>query len=237
VGIDGPFGAPTQRFYDFDQSIILGSGIGVTPFSGILTDLQAREDRQRGRNASPATNTSDSTSNEKSLDTPDLSIYRRVDFHWIVKDKNYLLWFSDLLNDISKSASAHCNDANLHLDVHISTHVTQKRKNLSTYIYRYLLECHRTGEHPASPLTGLLNPTHFGRPDLAKIMDEHYESMLKLFEGASEKGDRKKRKVGVFFCGAPPIVYELADRCQLLTLRGREDKSFIENHFMMEVFG
>jgi dual oxidase len=45
VGIDGPFGAPAQRFYDFDQSIILGSGIGVTPFSGILADLQAREYR------------------------------------------------------------------------------------------------------------------------------------------------------------------------------------------------
>ena len=46
-GIGGPFGAPAQRFYDFDQSIILESGIGVTPFSGILADLQAREDRQR----------------------------------------------------------------------------------------------------------------------------------------------------------------------------------------------
>jgi len=53
-------------------------------------------------------------------------------------------------------------------------------------------------EHPASPLTGLLNPTHFGRPDLTKIMDEHYESMLKLFKDAGEKGDRKKRKVESF---------------------------------------
>jgi dual oxidase len=50
VCIDGPFVAPAQRFYKFDQSIILGSGIGVTPFSGILTDLQAREDRQRLEN-------------------------------------------------------------------------------------------------------------------------------------------------------------------------------------------
>jgi len=47
IGIDRPFGAPAQRFYDFDQGIILESGIGVTPFSGILSDLQAREERQR----------------------------------------------------------------------------------------------------------------------------------------------------------------------------------------------
>lgn len=185
------------------------------------------------------------------LQQPTLRTRRATKSHWTPRSFNILKSrlsldrqgqelssvVSDLLNDISKSASAHCNDANPHLDVHISTHVTQKCKNLSTYIYRYLLECHRTEENPASPLTGLLNPTHFGRPDLAKIMDEHYESMLKLFEGASEKGDRKKRKVGVFFCGEPPIGYELADRCQLLTLRGRENKSFIEYHFMMEVFG
>ncbi|KAM0308551.1 hypothetical protein ACHAPQ_012644, partial [Fusarium lateritium] len=39
VGINGPFGAPAQRFYDFNHSIIIGAGIGVTPFSGILADL------------------------------------------------------------------------------------------------------------------------------------------------------------------------------------------------------
>lgn len=57
VCIDGPFGAPAQRFYEFDQSIILGSGIGVTPFSGILTDLQAREDRQRLESSPAASST------------------------------------------------------------------------------------------------------------------------------------------------------------------------------------
>lgn len=46
VGIDGPYGAPAQRFYDFDQTIIVGAGIGATPFSGILSDLQTREDHR-----------------------------------------------------------------------------------------------------------------------------------------------------------------------------------------------
>ena len=40
VGIDGPFGAPAQRFYDYDYSIIVDCGIGITPFSAILTDLE-----------------------------------------------------------------------------------------------------------------------------------------------------------------------------------------------------
>lgn len=42
IGIDGPFGAPAQRFYDYQKSIIVGSGIGVTPFSGILTNMEQK---------------------------------------------------------------------------------------------------------------------------------------------------------------------------------------------------
>merc|ERR1712225_195050 len=234
IGVDGPFGAPAQRFYDFDQAIVLGSGIGVTPFSGILADMQARDEHLHTHGQSDT----HSELSEKGPVGYRKGRFRRVDFHWIVKDRNYLLWFSDLLNQVSRSASEHENDPHPHLDVNIFTHVTQKRKNLSTHVFRFLLECHRTEEHPASPLTGLLNKTHFGRPDLAKIMDEHYESMLEWYKEMGKKGIHiKKRKVGVFFCGAPPIGYELADRCQILTRRAREDKSYIEYHFMMEVFG
>jgi dual oxidase len=234
VGIDGPFGAPAQRFYDFDQSIILGSGIGVTPFSGILADLQERDDRRHARHTSATSSETEKASSSSSED----EVYRRVDFHWIVKDRNYLLWFSDLLNKVSSSQTPHASDENPHLDVRITTHVTQKRKDISIHVYRYLLELHRMDSHPVSPLTGLLNPTHFGRPDLGQIMDEYHESMLQMYKEPAEKGrNMGRRNVGVFFCGAPPIGYELADRCQLLTLRGREDKSLIEYHFMMEVFG
>lgn len=42
VGVDGPFGAPAQRFYDYDRSIVVGAGIGVTPFSAILLDLEQK---------------------------------------------------------------------------------------------------------------------------------------------------------------------------------------------------
>ena len=62
VGVDGPFGAPAQRFYDFDRSIIIGAGIGVTPFSAILTDFERQLHQQkdpwaggnRSRSLSPA---------------------------------------------------------------------------------------------------------------------------------------------------------------------------------------
>ena len=314
IAVDGPYGAPAQRFYDFDQTIIVGAGIGVTPFSGILNDLQTREDHGwRARRYSTTTN---ETSSDKSditrvgrrrqprrlsrhrkikqtdEDTPntasatksrqasltekltepaiptdsrnnampqlasqtpgstlpqslscsetekstlpkghnvDLSLYRRADFHWIVRDKNHLLWFSSLLNKLS--GDDHCPS----LDIRIHPHLTKKFKDppISLHVYRCLLEKHRTDIQPISPLTGLITPTHFGRPDFPKIIDQHYQDMLTLFENDKSR----KRRVGVFFCGAPVIGAQLADLCHEMTLRGREDGSEIEYHFQIEVFG
>ena len=49
VGINGPFGAPAQRFYSYQRTIIVGAGIGVTPFSAILADLQDKNDLETSR--------------------------------------------------------------------------------------------------------------------------------------------------------------------------------------------
>lgn len=161
--------------------------------------------------------------------TTQLPFYRRTDFHWIVRDKNHLLWFSALLNGISSGQHSP------NLDIRIHPHLTKKLKNppISLHIYRYLLESHRTDSQPISPLTGLIARTHFGRPDFPRILDEHYAEMAALF--ARDKG--RRRRVGVFFCGAPVIGAQLADLCRQMTLRGREDGSEIEYRFQIEVFG
>lgn len=261
IGIDGPFGAPAQRFYDYEYSIVVGAGIGITPFAGILNDLKTLE----AEATVPDAPNPEMIKLDDRSDTPEdkigvvhkkaesipcepgcaLPVHRRVDFHWIVRDRNYLLWFSDLLNHLSSPGARGRTEC---LDVRITTHVTKRRTNISTHIFRHLLERHRTEQHRISPLTGLINPTHFGRPDLAQIMDEHYDSMRELIAAASAARDEKdrsgrlrqqqakRRRVGVFYCGAPQVGYELSDRCRMLTLRGREDRTFLEYHFMMEVF-
>jgi dual oxidase len=296
IGINGPFGAPAQRFYDFTHTIVVGAGIGITPFSGVLADLQAKDDQSHGGpaatglakpepatgeksneensgeaaeagakaaasptapNASEGSLSSDSAGppcpkqqGSRAVFAPD---YRRVDFHWIVRDRNHLLWFSDLLNAVARSQlwhGAHDAQGHRHLDIRMQTHVTRRRKNISTHVYRWLLETHRTETHPESPLTGLLNPTHFGRPDFVRILDAHYEEMKAFragrLEALRERGESESTyedeadedfKVGVFFCGTPVVGEMLADRCRALSARGRTDGTKIEYHFMMEVFG
>ncbi|KAF9891379.1 hypothetical protein FE257_004235 [Aspergillus nanangensis] len=243
IGINGPFGAPAQRFYDFSHSIVVGSGIGVTPFSGILADLQAHDDQEHvtSDDITEKPPPDVTTEVEKDGDNPKIAEdYRRVDFHWMVRDRNYLLWFSDLLNSVSRSQLRHrAQEDSPHLDIRIQTYVTQRRKKISTHVYRWLLEMHRTDEHPESPLTGLINPTHFGRPDFVDVLDTHYEDMRKVKASMTKQDmdSRQRLKVGVFFCGAPVIGEILADKCALLSARGRQDGSRIEYHFMTEVFG
>lgn len=164
--------------------------------------------------------------------------YRRVDFHWMVRDKNSLGWFSNLLNTISRSQiwhRSHDENAFPHLDIRLSTHVTQKRKSIVTHVYRWLLELHRTDEHPESPLTGLINPTHYGRPDFTRILNRHYDDMVRFRQETGDEGE--KLKVGVFYCGSPVVGEILADQCRLLTNRGEVEGTAIRYHFMIEVFG
>lgn len=265
VGLDGPFGAPAQRFYDFDRSIIVGAGIGVTPFSAILTDIEQRfngdgdpwalsrrksisrslsrlNSRMASRSASRAqsfmngdvspprpheTATREKTSVMNDNDEPsphDTHTHppRRVDFHWMVRERNDLLWFSDLLNRAASLASPLC------LQLSIFPHITMRRKSLSTHIFRCLLDRYRPSSAPYSALTGLVARSHFGRPDLEMILDTFHADMVRqAWTGG---------KVGVFFCGHPAIGGVLADRCRELTARARVDGSGIRYLFMMEVF-
>jgi predicted ferric reductase len=242
IGINGPFGAPAQRFADFSHSIVVGAGIGVTPFSGILADLQAHDDQLHREPAALDEKDGPSQTETNPKDTPTNDTpedYRRVDFHWIVRDRNYLLWFSDLLNTVSRAQIRHRTwEDPPHLDIRIQTYVTQKRRKIATHVYRWLLEMHRTEDHPESPLTGLINLTHFGRPDFVDVLDRHYEDMLRVKGGMSKRAldTRGRLKVGVFFCGTPVVGEILADRCRMLSVRGRQDGSKIEYHFMTEVF-
>lgn len=233
IGLDGPFGAPAQRFYDFEYSMVFGyvellalrlgrllthdsAGIGITPFSGVLTDLQHHElERVKSRVDSPES--SDETPREPSP----YSNHRRVDLHWMVRDKNNLLWFSDLLNEVFR----HRTDSP-DLDIRINTYVTQKRKQISQHVFRWLLEKHRTDDHPQSPITGLVNPTHFGRPDIRGIMEAHYDDMSKVLADRLNEKDGNKDdeiKIGVFFCGPPVIGQQIADQCSVLTARARNE--------------
>ena len=42
VYLDGPFGAPTGQIFNAQHAVLIGTGIGVTPFASILQSIMHR---------------------------------------------------------------------------------------------------------------------------------------------------------------------------------------------------
>lgn len=261
IGIDGPFGAPAQRFYDFDRAIIIGSGIGVTPFSAIMTDLEqklvSRQDPWLLHSKTPSVpnlSLPSSKNGSKIWGNPLVAKFseelksqlesikpaavlglrprRRVDFHWMVRERNHIQWFSDLLNrtyDLSARDAILGKGSNNPLDLNVHTYITARKKAVSTHIFRYLLDRYRDHCSPVSPITGLKTPSQFERPDMEKMIKHFHREMIRTgWTGGT---------VGVFFCGSPKIGRILADACAETTASAIKDGSRIRYRFLTEVFG
>ncbi|KAJ3251450.1 hypothetical protein HK103_002392 [Boothiomyces macroporosus] len=74
VMIDGGFGSASEDVFDYEAAILVGAGIGVTPFASILKTIWYRLQNREGTIA-----------------------LRKVYFVWTCRDKEAFEWFQDLL--------------------------------------------------------------------------------------------------------------------------------------------
>ena len=91
--VDGPYGAPSEEVFDHSTVILVGAGIGVTPFISILKSMSIRYQKRKVRSSLDNIN---GTSNEE----PALKIY----FYWICRDVAEFESFKDLLDAVIDSA-------------------------------------------------------------------------------------------------------------------------------------
>ncbi|EGN93623.1 hypothetical protein SERLA73DRAFT_189353 [Serpula lacrymans var. lacrymans S7.3] len=76
VRIDGPYGAPAEDVFDNEVAVLVGAGIGVTPFASILKHIWYRQ--KRGN----------------------MGALRRVEFFWVCRDAPSFGWFQTLLQEV-----------------------------------------------------------------------------------------------------------------------------------------
>jgi NADPH oxidase len=76
VRIDGPYGAPAEDVFGSQVAILVGAGIGVTPFASILKNIWYRQ--RKGK----------------------LGSLRRVEFFWVCRDAPSFGWFQSLLQEV-----------------------------------------------------------------------------------------------------------------------------------------
>ncbi|KAJ6553582.1 NADPH oxidase [Mycena vulgaris] len=98
VRIDGPFGAPAEDVFNFQVAILVGAGIGVTPFASILKDIWYRQRENR------------------------LGSLRRVEFFWICRDAPSFGWFQGLLAEVE---AAQANPNFLRISIYLTQKISE----------------------------------------------------------------------------------------------------------------
>ncbi|KAL9605440.1 MAG: hypothetical protein Q9179_001352 [Wetmoreana sp. 5 TL-2023] len=202
IRIDGPYGAPAEDVFDNEIAVLVGTGIGITPWASILKNIWHL---RAGPN--PPTR------------------LRRVEFIWVCKDTTSFEWFQALLSSLeqqSQSAAAYSGAGPEFLRIH--TYLTQ-RLDIDTATNIYLNSVGTAKD----PLTELRTRTNFGRPDFKRlfgamrdgIMDGQYIGGL---EGSL------KTDVGVYFCGPNAAARDIKKAAKEAT-RGEVRFRFWKEHF------
>lgn len=89
VYIDGPFGSASEDVFKYETAILVGAGIGVTPFASILKSIWYRMNYPQQKTR-----------------------LRKVYFFWVCRDFGSFEWFRSLLLAIE------AQDVNQHIEIH-----------------------------------------------------------------------------------------------------------------------
>ncbi|XP_029368452.1 NADPH oxidase 1 isoform X2 [Echeneis naucrates] len=79
MGVDGPFGTASEDVFDYEVSMLVGAGIGVTPFASILKSIW-----YKFKASNPKLRT------------------RKIYFYWLCRETHAFEWFADLLQVLEK---------------------------------------------------------------------------------------------------------------------------------------
>lgn len=172
--IDGPYGAPAEDVFDNEIAVLIGTGIGVTPWAAILKNIWHL---RNGPNPPQR--------------------LRRVEFIWVCRDTTSFTWFQALLSSLesqSEEAAQRIGGTGQEF-LRIHTYLTQKMD--ADTAQNIVLNSVGAG---ADPLTALKTRTNFGRPDFVKFFEDMKEGIQNTTYLGGLEGEMNT-KVGVYFCG------------------------------------
>jgi len=98
IRIDGPYGAPAEDVFDNEIAVLIGTGIGVTPWAAILKNIW----------------------HMRSGPNPPTRL-KRVEFVWVTRDTSSFEWFQTLLASLEEQTT---QDGSNFLRIH--TYLTQR---------------------------------------------------------------------------------------------------------------
>uniref|UniRef100_A0A452U5C3 NADPH oxidase 5 n=1 Tax=Ursus maritimus TaxID=29073 RepID=A0A452U5C3_URSMA len=189
--IDGPYGTPTPRIFASEHAVLIGAGIGITPFASILQSIVHRHQKRKHICPSCQHSWMDSIQDE------DMKLHK-VDFIWINRDQRSFEWFVSLLTKLEMDQAEMAQEGPF-LELHMYMTSALGKNDMKAIGLQMALDLLAKKEKKDS-ITGLQTRTQPGRPDWNKVFQKV----------AAEK----KGKVQVFFCGSPALAKVLKGHCE-----------------------
>ena len=149
VFIDGPFGAPTSQIFRAQHAVLIGTGIGVTPFASILQSIMHRYWQERNECPRCKYNWTNDLSSSSVLNL------RKVDFFWINRDHTSFEWFVNLLSQLEIEQQEQGGHMKRFLDMHMYVTSALQRNDMKAVALQMALDIlHKKEERDL--ITGLL---------------------------------------------------------------------------------
>eukprot|EP00250_Pteridium_aquilinum_P020020 c24671_g1_i1 orf=344-3124(+) len=140
--VDGPYGAPAQNYKKYDVMLLVGLGIGATPFISILKDV---------------VNDLKAQGSSKECRRP-----RNIYFYWVTREQSSFEWFKEVMNEVAE----HDKKATIEMHNHLTSVYEEgdARSALITMVQN--LHHARNG---VDIVSGTRVRTHFARPNWYKV--------------------------------------------------------------------
>ncbi|NWX52081.1 NOX5 oxidase, partial [Steatornis caripensis] len=184
--IDGPYGTPTRRIFTSEHAVLIGAGIGITPFASILQSIMYRY--RRRKQSCPSCHYSWSE---------DAASFQ-VDFIWINRDQKHFEWFVSLLTKLEME-QAEQEPGGRFLEMHLYMTSALSKNDMKAIGLQMALDLLAAKEQRDS-ITGLRTRTQPGRPDWGKVF--------------GKVAEERRGKVQVFFCGSPALAKVIRAHCE-----------------------
>ncbi|KAJ0559213.1 Respiratory burst oxidase protein A [Helianthus annuus] len=221
--IDGPYGAPAQDYRKYDVLLLVGLGIGATPFISILKDLlnnivkmeelefqdstsgHSRRSDQSSGSADSSSQSKVSPSKKKSLRTTNAY------FYWVTREQGSFDWFKGVMNEVAELDHRGVIEMHNYL-----TSVYEEGDARSALIT--MVQALNHAKNGVDIVSGTRVRTHFARPNWKKVLSK----TCTKHAGA---------RIGVFYCGAPVLAKELSNLCHEFNQKGSTKFEFHKEHF------
>ncbi|KAL8141891.1 hypothetical protein V2J09_014923 [Rumex salicifolius] len=150
VYIDGPYGAASQDHVKYDVVVLIGLGIGATPFISILKDISSSLHK-------PSLNQDD-------VESGDVKGPLKAYLYWVTREQGSLGWFREAMNEISEVT----NPKQKVIEMHTYLTSLYQRGDARSVMISVIQELH-SSKNGTDIFSQTQVHTHFARPNWYKI--------------------------------------------------------------------